>query len=94
MIVLMYMIPVFAWIAFVYVQHHRGDRPTTFQWWAAMTAIGTFECSKGIFGQFHELPVISMALAAAVGAAITVLTIHWRRTFTALDAASGTADVG
>jgi hypothetical protein len=34
MIVLMYLIPVVAWVAFVYVQYHDGDRPTSFHWWA------------------------------------------------------------
>ena len=32
MIILMYMIPVLAWITFIYVQHHSGDRPTSFHW--------------------------------------------------------------
>jgi hypothetical protein len=81
MIILMYMIPVVAWIAFVYVQYHDGDRPTSFHWWALMTSLGMFEYGKGIFGQFHELPVISMALATAVASAGVVLTIHARRTW-------------
>ena len=92
MMVLMYMVPLAAWLSFIYVQHHEGDRPTTVQWWAAMTAIGTFECAKGFFGLFHELPVVSMALAAGVAAALTVLTVHWRRTWTALEPESEYAD--
>jgi hypothetical protein len=92
MIVLMYMIPVLAWITFIYVQHHSGDRPTSFHWWAVMTAIGMFEYGKGIFGQFHGLPVVSMALATAVAAAGTVLTIHWRRTWAAFDSENAPAD--
>lgn len=81
MIILMYMIPVVAWAAFIYVQHHKGDRPTSYHWWAVMTGIGMFEYGKGIFGQFHELPVVSMALAAAIVSAGIVLTIHARRAF-------------
>jgi len=92
MMVLMYMIPVAAWLSFIYIQHHSGDRPTTLLWWVAMTAIGSFEYGKGVFGLFHDLPVLSMALAAGTFAALTVLTIHWRRTWTALDTESGRAD--
>jgi hypothetical protein len=81
MMILMYLIPVFAWVAFIFVQHHHGDRPTSYHWWAVMTAIGMFEYGKGIFSQFHELPVLSMALAGAVASAGVILTIHARRVF-------------
>ena len=92
MIIFMYMIPVLAWITFIYVQHHEGDRPTSFHWWAVMTALGMFEYGKGVFGQFHDLPVLSMALVTAVLAAGTVLTIHWRRTWATFESESSPAD--
>jgi hypothetical protein len=92
MMVLMYSVPIAAWLSFIYVQHHWGDRPTTVQWWAAMTGIGSFEIAKGFFGLFPDLPVVSMALAAGIAAALAVLIVHWRRTWTALEPESGYAD--
>ena len=93
MIVLMYLIPIFAWLAFIYVQHHFGDRPTTLPWWAVMTGIGMFEYGKGVFGQFHELPVLTMSLAAGVLAAGCVLAVQMHRDWEPLEPEELPADV-
>ncbi len=65
MLFLTYAIPLAAWVAFVYVQHHFGDRPTTHNWWALMTALGVFELGKGMFGLIVPEHAVTMALFTA-----------------------------
>jgi hypothetical protein len=71
--VLFYIIPLATWLAFVYVQHHYGDRPTTVYWWALMSAIGTFEYGKCVYAHIEGLPSISLALATSLFVAGAVL---------------------
>ncbi len=66
MMQVMYLIPLTAWLVFVYVQHNAGDRPTTYLWQAVMAGLGTFECSKGLFGLAHGVPATTMAFAAGL----------------------------
>lgn len=78
MMVLAYAIPLLAWIAFVYVQHHSGDRPTTHNWWALMTALGVFELSKGIFGEIAPGYALTAAMMTAFFAG-GIVQILWVR---------------
>jgi hypothetical protein len=80
MLVLCYALPLVAWIAFVYVQHHYGDRPTTHNWWALMTAIGVFELGKGIYGEIAPEYALTVALVTAFLAG-GVVQIAWVRSF-------------
>lgn len=76
MILLAYILPVVAWLAFIYVQHQWGDRPTTYVWWALMSGLGVFEYGKCVFSYFAGLPAGSLALLFALGAAGVVLAYH------------------
>ena len=72
MMLVFYLVPIATWLAFAYVQHHYGDRPTTFHWWALMSALGTFEYGKCVYAYFEGLPSVPLALASAllVGGAV------------------------
>ena len=78
MLFLAYAIPLVAWIAFVYVQHHHGDRPTTHNWWALMTALGVFELSKGVFMETVPEHALMMALCTAFVSG-GIVQIAWAR---------------
>jgi hypothetical protein len=77
--VLYYIVPLVTWLAFVYVQHHYGDRPTTVHWWALMSGFGTFEYGKCVWAHFHGLPSISLALATALFVSGAVLIYAVRK---------------
>jgi len=77
---IMYLIPLAAWLAFVYVQYQSGDRPTTYLWFAIMAGLGTFECTKGIFGLVGGMPATTMAFGAGLFAASCVLVARVRNT--------------
>ena len=81
MLFLIYLFPIAAWLAFVYFMHHSGGRPTTEHWWAVMTALGTFELSKGIFALFPVLPSVTMAFGAAVLMHGLVMTYYVRQSW-------------
>ena len=78
--VLFYIVPLVTWLAFVYVQHHYGDRPTTNNWWALMSGLGTFEYGKCVWAHFNGLPSMSLALATALftAGAVLVYAVHRR----------------
>ena len=65
MMFLAYAMPLASWIVFIYVQHHYGDRPTTHNWWALMTALGTFEYCKAIYALFVPEMAVILAIATA-----------------------------
>lgn len=79
MMELMYLIPLGAWLAFVYFQHNTGDRPTTYLWQAVMAGLGTFECTKGLFALAHGVPATTMAFAAGLAMTAGVLVVRARR---------------
>lgn len=87
MIIFAYAIPLAAWVAFIYVQHHHGDRPTTHNWWALMTALGVFELCKGIFGQVAPDYAFTLALATAFVSG-GIVQIMWVRTIWTSDKSS------
>jgi len=93
MMVLAYAIPLVAWIAFVYAQHHFGDRPTTHNWWALMTAIGVFELCKGIFGEIAPAYALTAALVTAFFAGGIVQVIWVRSVWTPSDEADFADDL-
>ncbi len=72
MMEIMYLIPLAAWLTFVYVQYHWGDRPTTHVWFSLMAGIGTFECTKGVFALATGMPATEMAFGAGLFAAACV----------------------
>ena len=78
MLVLCYALPLAAWVAFVHIQHHYGDRPTTHNWWAIMTALGVFELGKGVYGEIAPANALIMALVTAFIAGGVVQTM-WVR---------------
>ncbi len=79
MLLFLYMVPLAAWIAFIYHMHHFGGRPTTTIWWAFMTALGTFELAKGIAALVAHGDSVMVALGAAVAMGGVVLVIAARR---------------
>lgn len=81
MMPLFYMVPLIAWLVFVQVQFHKGDRPVNFGWFALMAGLGTFECAKGFFGLFELMPAFPMALGAATLAAGCVLAAQSRKAY-------------
>ena len=83
MILLLYILPIVAWLTFIYVQHHQGDRPTTYVWWAFMSALGVFEYGKCVFYYFDALPANSLAFLFAIIAGGSALTYHAHRVWNA-----------
>jgi hypothetical protein len=81
MMPLFYLVPLVAWLAFVQVQFHKGDRPVSVGWFALMAGLGTFECAEAFFALFEPLPALSMALGAAVLAGGCVLAAQSRQAY-------------
>jgi hypothetical protein len=82
MLLLMYLVPLFAWAFFIYHMHHSGERPTTHWWWAVMVGLGTFELGKGIAMTIGEIPAVPSAFGAGVLAAGAVLVFNTHRQLT------------
>ena len=76
--VLLYIVPIIAWLAFVYVQHTYGDRPTTVVWMALMTGIGVFEYGKCVFALVEGVPSIPVALVVAFASAGAIFMLDRR----------------
>jgi hypothetical protein len=83
MLFTIYLIPLAAWAAFIYLMHHSGGRPTTYVWWAFMTGLGTFEVGKGLASQVGIHTSVTAAMCAGLVATGAVLVVHARRTWIA-----------
>ena len=94
MMSLFYLVPLVAWLAFVHVQYHKGDRPVNLGWFAIMAGLGTFECAEGFFGLFELLPALPMALGAAVLAAGCVLAAQTRQAYRVPSGSHGAVAAG
>lgn len=71
-----YLIPLAAWLTFIYAQRHHGDRPTTHTWWALLSGLGTVECTKGLASLWMPADaalVVSVCCGLFVAAAIGLL---------------------
>jgi hypothetical protein len=82
MLLLLYLIPLAAWAAFIYHMHHSGGRPTTYVWWAFMSGLGTFELGKGIAADIGHVPAVPAAFSAGMVAAGVVLVVQAHRSWT------------
>lgn len=78
MLVVSYTIGLVAWVTWIWVQHHYGDRPTTSVWLALMLALGIFEYTKSMLALIHGAPAVLYAASAALLAAgaIAVMQAH------------------
>ena len=92
MLLATYLMALGVWVAWIYVQHNYGDRPTNYVWFAAMTSLGVVEYSKSINALVDEQSALVTALGLGFAVATFILAQHARRVWRENAEAEATAD--
>jgi uncharacterized integral membrane protein len=89
MLLATYLVALGVWIAWIYAHYYYGDRPTSYVWFAVMTALGVFEYSKSLYAMINEHTAVAMAIGVAFFTLGGILFQHARVVWRGEPAAEG-----
>jgi uncharacterized membrane protein len=79
--ILLYLLVLGVWLAWIFAQYQFGDRPTNYGWFVIMLGLGSFEYGKGISAMFIDQFTPALAGTLAVLTICLVVTYQlWRTT--------------